>query len=54
MAAFERIIWIVLDSVGIGELPDAALRPNDPASRNRRAAGTRTAGRAARDLNQDP
>ncbi len=24
MAIFERIIWIVLDSVGIGELPDAA------------------------------
>src|SRR5271168_5122800 len=24
MANFERIIWIVLDSVGIGELPDAA------------------------------
>jgi phosphopentomutase len=24
MAVFERIIWIVLDSVGIGELPDAA------------------------------
>ena len=24
MAEFERIIWIVLDSVGIGELPDAA------------------------------
>jgi phosphopentomutase len=24
MADFERIIWIVLDSVGIGELPDAA------------------------------
>jgi phosphopentomutase len=24
MASFERIIWIVLDSVGIGELPDAA------------------------------
>jgi len=24
MAAFERIIWIVLDSVGIGALPDAA------------------------------
>ena len=23
MATFERIIWIVLDSVGIGELPDA-------------------------------
>jgi phosphopentomutase len=23
MAAFERILWIVLDSVGIGELPDA-------------------------------
>jgi phosphopentomutase len=23
MAAFERIIWVVLDSVGIGELPDA-------------------------------
>ena len=23
-AHFERIIWIVLDSVGIGELPDAA------------------------------
>jgi len=21
---FERIFWIVLDSVGIGELPDAA------------------------------
>jgi phosphopentomutase len=24
MAAFERVIWIVLDSVGIGALPDAA------------------------------
>src|ERR1700745_4358531 len=24
MAEFERIFWIVLDSVGIGELPDAA------------------------------
>src|ERR1700733_12292592 len=24
MASFERIIWIVLDSVGIGALPDAA------------------------------
>src|SRR4029077_953946 len=24
MGAFERVIWIVLDSVGIGELPDAA------------------------------
>jgi phosphopentomutase len=24
MAPFERIIWIVLDSVGIGALPDAA------------------------------
>src|ERR1700738_5735311 len=24
MAAFQRIIWIVLDSVGVGELPDAA------------------------------
>ena len=24
MSAFERIIWIVLDSVGIGALPDAA------------------------------
>jgi phosphopentomutase len=24
MAIFERVIWIVLDSVGIGELPDAA------------------------------
>jgi phosphopentomutase len=24
MAPFERIIWIVLDSVGIGQLPDAA------------------------------
>jgi phosphopentomutase len=24
MALFERVIWIVLDSVGIGELPDAA------------------------------
>src|SRR6516225_4654560 len=23
MAAFERIIWVVLDSVGIGALPDA-------------------------------
>src|SRR5947209_20174831 len=23
MAVFERIIWVVLDSVGIGELPDA-------------------------------
>ena len=24
MAPFERIVWVVLDSVGIGELPDAA------------------------------
>ena len=24
MAAFDRVLWIVLDSVGIGELPDAA------------------------------
>ena len=24
MSVFNRIIWIVLDSVGIGELPDAA------------------------------
>jgi phosphopentomutase len=24
MAAFKRVIWIVLDSVGIGELPDAS------------------------------
>src|SRR2546429_6335186 len=24
MGEFERIFWIVLDSVGIGELPDAA------------------------------
>jgi phosphopentomutase len=24
MGAFERVVWIVLDSVGIGELPDAA------------------------------
>jgi phosphopentomutase len=32
MAAFERIIWIVLDSVGIGELPDAA--DYDDAGRN--------------------
>jgi len=24
MREFERILWIVLDSVGIGELPDAA------------------------------
>ena len=24
MKAFERVVWIVLDSVGIGELPDAA------------------------------
>jgi phosphopentomutase len=24
MAKFERVVWIVLDSVGIGELPDAA------------------------------
>ena len=24
MAAFERVVWIVLDSVGIGALPDAA------------------------------
>jgi phosphopentomutase len=24
MTAFERVVWIVLDSVGIGELPDAA------------------------------
>jgi phosphopentomutase len=30
--AFERIIWIVLDSVGIGELPDAA--DYDDAGRN--------------------
>jgi phosphopentomutase len=32
MAAFERIIWIVLDSVGIGALPDAA--DYDDAGRN--------------------
>ena len=32
MAAFERIIWIVLDSVGIGVLPDAA--EYDDAGRN--------------------
>ena len=24
MGTFKRIVWIVLDSVGIGELPDAA------------------------------
>ena len=24
MGTFERVIWIVLDSVGIGPLPDAA------------------------------
>ena len=24
MGVFKRVIWIVLDSVGIGELPDAA------------------------------
>lgn len=24
MLQFERVIWVVLDSVGIGELPDAA------------------------------
>ena len=24
MVAWERVIWVVLDSVGIGELPDAA------------------------------
>jgi phosphopentomutase len=24
MAAWERVVWVVLDSVGIGELPDAA------------------------------
>jgi len=24
MSKFDRIIWIVLDSVGIGPLPDAA------------------------------
>ncbi len=32
MAKFERVIWIVLDSVGIGELPDAA--EYDDAGRN--------------------
>jgi phosphopentomutase len=32
MSSFERIIWIVLDSVGIGELPDAA--EYDDAGRN--------------------
>ena len=26
--AFERVIWIVLDSVGIGELPDAVQYGN--------------------------
>src|SRR5712672_4373112 len=25
MAAWDRVIWIVLDSVSIGELPDAAV-----------------------------
>jgi len=24
MPAWNRVIWVVLDSVGIGELPDAA------------------------------
>ena len=24
MTSFRRVIWIVLDSVGIGEMPDAA------------------------------
>ena len=24
MARFQRVVWIVLDSVGIGEMPDAA------------------------------
>ena len=24
MTAFRRVVWIVLDSVGIGEMPDAA------------------------------
>src|SRR5260370_6762298 len=24
MVAWERVIWVVMDSVGIGELPDAA------------------------------
>src|SRR5260370_38310469 len=24
MVAWERVIWVVLDSVGIGEMPDAA------------------------------
>ena len=25
MAAWDRVIWVVLDSVGIGELPDAGV-----------------------------
>ena len=30
MAAFDRILWIVLDSVGIGPLPDAAAYGDIP------------------------
>ena len=30
MAEVKRVIWIVLDSVGIGELPDAKSATNSP------------------------
>ena len=30
--SFERVVWIVLDSVGIGAMPDAAAYGDDPAS----------------------
>ena len=33
---FDRVIWIVLDSVGIGELPDAADYGDVGRGRNRR------------------
>jgi phosphopentomutase len=31
-ARFERVVWIVLDSVGIGAMPDAVSYGDDPAS----------------------
>src|SRR5665213_3063998 len=31
-AKFQRVIWIVLDSVGVGEMPDAAAYGDPPGS----------------------
>ena len=45
--SFERVIWIVLDSVGIGPLPDAADYGDVPAGA-RWQDGRNTLGHIAR------